>query len=175
MKVKAIWEFEFDDSDLDPKQVDITGLAKDSTRCELMYLMRKHDITADDFEYIVEKETTKYNEGMILVDITKLDYEPFCDENGETIDYISSEALYDEPRVDPVNHAEWVVTYRKSYSDPNKTHVVSNCSHCNQLEHVDIVPTDLWESGYKDKYNPENSNYCRNCGYKMNGTIFEHE
>lgn len=56
MKVKAIWEFEFDDSDLCANFVDVDGLAKDTAKCELMFLLRKRQLTSDDFEYVVEKK-----------------------------------------------------------------------------------------------------------------------
>lgn len=60
MKVKAIWEFEFDDTDLDPAQVDIHGLAKDTAKCELMHMLRKRELIADDFEYVTgENESVK--------------------------------------------------------------------------------------------------------------------
>ena len=56
MKVRAVWEFEADVEDLDPKQVDIPGVAKDSARCELMYMLRKRELIADDFEFIAGDE-----------------------------------------------------------------------------------------------------------------------
>ena len=62
MKVKAIWEFDVDVEGLDPKQIDIPGMAKDVTRCELAYLLRKHDIVADDFEYVVDVENREEND-----------------------------------------------------------------------------------------------------------------
>ncbi len=55
MKVKAVWEFEADVEDLDGEFVDKGGLAKDLTRLELAVLLDKHDISADDFKYVVEK------------------------------------------------------------------------------------------------------------------------
>lgn len=54
MKVKAIWEFETDMEDFDPKHVDIKGLAKDLTQRELDYLIKYGEIQADDFSYEVE-------------------------------------------------------------------------------------------------------------------------
>ena len=53
MIVKAIWEFDVDVSDLDPKFVDIPGLSKDLARCELQYMLRNHLITADEFEKLI--------------------------------------------------------------------------------------------------------------------------
>jgi len=49
--VRAIWEFEFDADGYDEKHVDIIGLAKDSTKRELQYLINNNDISADDFIY----------------------------------------------------------------------------------------------------------------------------
>lgn len=54
MKVKAIWEFEVDANDFDPKFVDIKGLAEDLTKRELKHLLQNRDLQADDFDYEVE-------------------------------------------------------------------------------------------------------------------------
>ena len=56
MIVRATWEFEVDVEDLDPKFIDIPGLAKDLTRKELECLLQKQHITVDDFEYSVAIE-----------------------------------------------------------------------------------------------------------------------
>jgi hypothetical protein len=104
---------------------------------------------------------------MKLIDIEKLEYEPFMMESGETVDYISAEAIRKTPVIDPVNHAEWVMTTRDMITDPGKLLINHNCSHCGQLEHVDIVPVVWWEAGYKEEYKPKLSNYCRDCGYRM--------
>jgi hypothetical protein len=48
-----MWEFDADVEDLDPKQVDIYGLAKDLTKNELAYLIIHSELTVDDFEYSV--------------------------------------------------------------------------------------------------------------------------
>ena len=64
MKVKAIWEFEFDDVGYDPEMVDIPLLAKDATRCELAYLLKKRDIIADDFEYVVDEDESAKQENV---------------------------------------------------------------------------------------------------------------
>ena len=56
MKVKAVWEFDFDDSDLDEIFVDIKGFAKDCTKKEMEYMLEHNCITADDFEYVIESE-----------------------------------------------------------------------------------------------------------------------
>lgn len=55
MKVKAIWEFDADVSDILPEHVDIEGLAKDLTIRELNYLLANHDISALDFKYEIVK------------------------------------------------------------------------------------------------------------------------
>ncbi len=55
IKVQAIWEFEADVADYDPKFVDLQGLAVDSTQRELADLLKKKELSAEDFEYkIVE-------------------------------------------------------------------------------------------------------------------------
>ena len=56
MVVKAIWEFEFDDTEYDQEFIDIERLAVESAQNELNYLIRNGDIVAYDFNYIVEKE-----------------------------------------------------------------------------------------------------------------------
>ena len=53
MKVRAIWEFDADVSDIDPKQVDIQGLAKDLAQQEMSHLIWMNQITAADFVYEV--------------------------------------------------------------------------------------------------------------------------
>ena len=57
MLVKAIWEFEADVEEFDPKCIDIVGLAKDSAKREMRILLEKNELSADDFEYVVEEET----------------------------------------------------------------------------------------------------------------------
>lgn len=105
---------------------------------------------------------------MTLVDISKLTFEPFFDtETGETIDYISAQDLWRAPKIDPVNHAEWIVKTASSYAAPNSFYVSNVCSHCGTLDHCDLVPIDLWESGYKNRYKPDLNPFCRKCGYKM--------
>ena len=63
MKVKAVWEFDVDISDLDPEFIDIPALAKDLTKREMQDLLLNNIITEDDFEYVVEekKEMDKNN------------------------------------------------------------------------------------------------------------------
>lgn len=55
MIVKAIWEFDADMDGFDPEFVNIKGLAKDSAKRELQYLIDHNELSADDFEYIVEE------------------------------------------------------------------------------------------------------------------------
>lgn len=104
---------------------------------------------------------------MTLVDIEKLEYEPFIADDSETVDYISAEALHKAPRVYPVNHAEWVLKTRKLYSEPDQMFVEHTCSHCGHVGHRKILHVMLWEAGYKDTYNPELYKFCPECGYKM--------
>lgn len=56
MKVKVIWEFDADVEDYDPKFVDVEGLAKDSAKREMEFMIDNNDITAEDFEYEIDKE-----------------------------------------------------------------------------------------------------------------------
>lgn len=105
---------------------------------------------------------------MTLVDISKLEFEPFITEEGETVDYISAEELWKAPKIDHVNHAKWIIETKKLISEPDKMFVEHVCSNCGQVDHRDICHVLLWETtNYKDTYNPKLSNYCRNCGYKM--------
>ena len=53
MKVRVTWEFDADVEDLDPKHVDIYGLAKDLAKHELEYLLLHDSLMADDLEYSV--------------------------------------------------------------------------------------------------------------------------
>lgn len=61
IKVKATWEFEFDAEGYDTKFVDVPGLAIDSAKSELIYLLNKREIQASDFKYTVA-DGTKYGE-----------------------------------------------------------------------------------------------------------------
>lgn len=55
IKVQAIWEFEVDAEDFDPKFVDVRGFAADLTKAELADLLEKKELSAEDFDYkIVE-------------------------------------------------------------------------------------------------------------------------
>lgn len=51
IKVQAVWEFEADVADYDPKFVDLQGLAIDSTQRELVDLLEKKELSAEDFTY----------------------------------------------------------------------------------------------------------------------------
>lgn len=53
MIVRAVWEFEVDTSDLDPKYIDIPGLAKDLTANELKSMIDNNSLSSEDFEYSV--------------------------------------------------------------------------------------------------------------------------
>lgn len=56
MKVRAIWEFNADVEDFDPEFINIVGLAKDSAKRELEYLLKHNELCAEDFEYVVDTE-----------------------------------------------------------------------------------------------------------------------
>lgn len=51
MIVKAIWEFDVDNSEMDEKCVDIKGLCKDLAKRELEYCLKHKQLNADDFQY----------------------------------------------------------------------------------------------------------------------------
>lgn len=55
MLVKVIWEFDADVEDFDPEFVNIVGLAKDSAKREMQYVLDNNKLCADDFEYVVEE------------------------------------------------------------------------------------------------------------------------
>lgn len=56
MKVRAVWEFDVDTEGLDPKFVDIPGVAKDLTKAELEYVIKRGLLTTDEFEFSVVLE-----------------------------------------------------------------------------------------------------------------------
>lgn len=56
MIVKAIWEFDVDDSEMDGKCVDINGLCEDLTRRELDYCLKHNQLNAEDFIYETHPE-----------------------------------------------------------------------------------------------------------------------
>lgn len=51
MIVRAIWEFDVDDSEMDEKCVDIKGLCEDLTQREVDYLLKHNELNAEDFQY----------------------------------------------------------------------------------------------------------------------------
>lgn len=102
---------------------------------------------------------------MVLIDISELEFEPFMMENGETVDYISAENLWKAPKVDPVNHAEWV--QKNTRHTDGDVCVVHNCSHCGEMGAIKIFNYDEWVAYHKDHYVPKVSKYCGECGYKM--------
>lgn len=107
---------------------------------------------------------------MKLINIEELTFEPFNfgdDENPEIRNYISEEDLWNAHEVDPVKHAGWIVKASPMCIETGRVSVTSRCSNCNHLGYVDILPTDLWEAGYKDSYNPKRDNFCEECGCKM--------
>lgn len=56
MIVKAIWEFDVDDSEMDEKFVDVNGLCIDLAKRELDYCLRENELDASDFTYEVHPE-----------------------------------------------------------------------------------------------------------------------
>ena len=54
VKVLAIWEFEVDISDFDPKHVNIQKLAVDLTKKELQHNIDSKGIDVEDFRYTIE-------------------------------------------------------------------------------------------------------------------------
>lgn len=56
MIVQAIWEFDVDTADFDPKHIDVKGLALDLTKRELECVLSKNEITADDFIYKIKEK-----------------------------------------------------------------------------------------------------------------------
>lgn len=107
---------------------------------------------------------------MTLIDIEKLEYEPFnVGEEGDAklVNYISEEAIRNAPKVDPVNHAEWVMETHPMITKPNDTYIRFTCSHCGRLGVTNIIPTTLWDQYYKGVYETEHDPFCRKCGYKM--------
>lgn len=57
MKVKAIWEFDADVSDISPEHVDVEGWAKDLAKNELSWWMSERGcLFADEFQFEVVKE-----------------------------------------------------------------------------------------------------------------------
>ena len=55
IEVRLVFDFDVDISDLDPKDVDLRGLAKESALRELKSQLDLEQITEEDFEIISEK------------------------------------------------------------------------------------------------------------------------
>jgi len=53
MKVQAIWEFEVDTSNFDPKHVNIRKIAMELAQRELNDLLNKNELSTEDFEYTI--------------------------------------------------------------------------------------------------------------------------
>lgn len=51
MIVRAIWEFDVDDSEMDEEWVDVDKLCKELTKRELDYLLKHNELDAEDFNY----------------------------------------------------------------------------------------------------------------------------
>ena len=51
--VKAVWEFEVDTKDFDPRFVDVNGQAKELAKRELDYLILNEEIGVSDFDFKV--------------------------------------------------------------------------------------------------------------------------
>lgn len=51
MIVRAIWEFDVDDSEMDEKFVDKKGLCEELTQREVDYLLKHNELYAEDFQY----------------------------------------------------------------------------------------------------------------------------
>lgn len=56
MIVRAIWEFDVDDSEMDEKLVNVKGLCVDLTKRELDYCLKHNQLNAEDFIYEVHPE-----------------------------------------------------------------------------------------------------------------------
>ena len=68
MKVKAIWEFDADVSDISPEHVDVEGYAKDLAKNELSWLMGLNGkLIVDDFQFEVVKEPTEDERGLYYI------------------------------------------------------------------------------------------------------------
>ena len=53
MKVRAVFEFDVDVSEFDPRDIDIVGLAVDSTKREIDYMAEHGLMNSGEFEYNV--------------------------------------------------------------------------------------------------------------------------
>lgn len=55
IRTRYVFEFEADVEGIDPKYVDITGLAKESTIRELESIVRNGDLSIEDIEILETK------------------------------------------------------------------------------------------------------------------------
>ena len=63
MIVKAIWEFDVDDSEMSEEFIDVRGHAEDLTKRELDYLLTNNQLGGDDFRYECHPElSSDWNE-----------------------------------------------------------------------------------------------------------------
>lgn len=56
MIVRAIWEFDVDDSEMSEEYVDIKGLCEELTERELDYCLKHNQLSAEDFRYEAHPE-----------------------------------------------------------------------------------------------------------------------
>lgn len=56
MKIQATWEFDSDVNDFDPKFVDIAGLALESAKQELKYLLEHDELNIEDFTFKIKEK-----------------------------------------------------------------------------------------------------------------------
>lgn len=56
MIVRAIWEFDVDDSEMDKEFVDVNGLCEDLAKRELDYCLKHNELSAEDFKYEAHPE-----------------------------------------------------------------------------------------------------------------------
>ena len=56
VKVKAVWEFEFNKSCLDDRIVDVEDVAIDAAKARLATLFLEEHIGSMDFKFVVEKD-----------------------------------------------------------------------------------------------------------------------
>lgn len=56
MVIRAIWEFDVDDTDMDEEFVIVKGMCADLAERELNYLLQHNELSAEDFIYEVHPE-----------------------------------------------------------------------------------------------------------------------
>ena len=106
---------------------------------------------------------------MTLIDLDKLTgFEPFNfgdETEAHLINYISEEALWQAPKIDPVNHAEWIVDEHRY--DSKEIYIRHVCSNCGNLGYIKRFSIGAWEAYEKDHYKPKLDKFCGECGHKM--------